>query len=263
MLKALTVTILCFSAIGMSGQPDKASGKKDSTAPQGQPPVISSDSPDEQTSGAQDQSEADSDTPAGDAPVERSQWWSKPDWWILIVAVVTGSVICWQSWETRKASTAALLNVQALVSAERSWLLVDNVVFCDDHKISYRITNCGNTPATILYIREYFDVTLAARKPPEGADFGEVILDPEEMMEGILPACGKWTRFTRNVSDNDYGLVMSGGRFLWVFGITLYEDVYGRHETRFCYRYVVDSVMRPELKQIFDPGGPPQYNRLT
>ena len=101
-----------------------------------------------------------------------------------------------------------------------------------------------------------------AREPPQEATFAGLQLDPEEMMEGILVGDAEWTRLTQYVSDTDYERVMEQSIFLWVYGIVLYQDVFGRHETRFCYRYIVSDPQH-NWYQVFAPCGRPEYNRTT
>ena len=43
--------------------------------------------------------------PARDIALERPQvWWRDSNWWLVIIAGLTGGVIAWQSLETKKAA---------------------------------------------------------------------------------------------------------------------------------------------------------------
>lgn len=58
---------------------------------------------------------------------------------LIVVGIITAGFICWQAWETRRAAKAAqasveaaqksadaaLLNAQAVMNAERSWIFVE------------------------------------------------------------------------------------------------------------------------------------------
>ena len=107
-----------FLAPTVSGQPDKAANQKQEPAKQGQPTVATPNSPNKQPSGQTDQSKANADSPKWYAALER------PDWWLVWIAFFTGGVICWQSWETRKAAQSAERQIALQSSALRQWVNV-------------------------------------------------------------------------------------------------------------------------------------------
>lgn len=54
-----------------------------------------------------------------------SMWYSaleRPDWWVVIIAALTGLAIAWQSFETRRATQAMRANNQAYVRSQRARL---------------------------------------------------------------------------------------------------------------------------------------------
>jgi peptidoglycan/LPS O-acetylase OafA/YrhL len=60
-----------------------------------------------------------------------TKWYEKSDWWLVIVAAFTGCVICWQSYETRRAA-----NAQA--DGNRAW------IFADLEKLGGRMYSIGS-----------------------------------------------------------------------------------------------------------------------
>jgi len=46
---------------------------------------------------------------------------------LVVIAGLTGGVIGWQSWETRKAASAASKSADAQMTADRAWLLVQSI----------------------------------------------------------------------------------------------------------------------------------------
>jgi len=44
---------------------------------------------------------------------------------LIIITGITACMICWQAWETRKAAKAAELNAQAVIDAERAWVIAE------------------------------------------------------------------------------------------------------------------------------------------
>jgi hypothetical protein len=164
MLKRLVIlAITAFVAVSVSGQPNQASDTKQSVGKHGQPSASSAGTNDKQGSGQADQSKSASN-PAGNTTVERPHWWSIPDWWLVIVASITGGFICWQSIETRKAAqgakenaVVALKTVQVMIDSERPWVvahmeqskkacLLDN----GNVRFTWTVKNLGNSPAKLI-----------------------------------------------------------------------------------------------------------------
>jgi hypothetical protein len=149
MLKCLAVLgLLAAVAPIVSGQPNKTTDQKQETTKQSQPAALPTDSKDKQASGQTDQPEAGADSPKWYTPFER------PDWWLVIVAALTGGVICWQSVETRKAAQGAFLNAQAVINAERPWMLISVKSSPGEMGgFDVRIRNRGRTPAMVTEAR--------------------------------------------------------------------------------------------------------------
>jgi len=226
------------------------------------------------------------------------RWYQSPEWILIIIGGITALVIGWQSCETRKAATAALLNAQAVINAERAWISVlpynwspefFSKLEKDDptpegpmgkwpisHLFQAQIKNVGRTPATIegLAIRYIRTSTHPSKLPPE-PDYGELdteehVLIPNDEMLGtgvLTPDMGTLTK--AQVRD-----IAEGNEFLFAYGIVKYRDVYKLpHETRFGYIYqtpesyfVMDGKKVNRIsfdKAAFRHGGPPAYNRNT
>src|ERR1700729_1968622 len=95
--------LLAFSPL-VPSQPDKAADKKQQLTKPSQPAVIPTDGQNKQSSGQQNQTNPDADPPRWYTPLER------PDWWLVIVAALTGGVVGWQSFATAKSAKAAKKN---------------------------------------------------------------------------------------------------------------------------------------------------------
>ena len=159
MLKSLAIiAALVFAAFGVSGQPNQAANEERYDAKQGQPAVVSADSSDKHTNSQTDQPKSNPNPPKWYTAIER------PDWWLVGIAFFTGCVICWQSWETRKASQGTLLGAQASMaqiehakSVQRAQLRIEfsRPDFTYDAKLKgypvhFRITLDGTTRAYVL-----------------------------------------------------------------------------------------------------------------
>jgi len=82
-----------------------------------------------------------------------------PEWVLVIVGIITAAFIGWQSWETRKAAQATLLNAQALIASERAWLLTERIAMPASFETGavqksasaiHNLRNYGRTPAIVL-----------------------------------------------------------------------------------------------------------------
>jgi hypothetical protein len=168
MLKHLAIlAMLTFIAPVMSGQPNKTADQKQYAAKQGQPAVLVANGPNEQNYRQTNQAKASLDPPKGYAPLER------PDWWLVIVAALTGCVIGWQSWETRKAAKgaekgaqAALLNAQALINAERGRLIV-TYTKPGTQKFRFEAKNISRKPALLTYAYIWVSVIEHGKSLPD------------------------------------------------------------------------------------------------
>jgi len=127
MLRRIAIlAIATFMAVCVSGQPDKTPDQNQQPAKQGQPAVVTANSPNERSNGQTHQPQGSPDSPKWYAALER------PDWWVVGLAFLTACVICWQSWETRKAARGAeraadatLAQTQLMRDKERARLIVE------------------------------------------------------------------------------------------------------------------------------------------
>lgn len=123
MLKQLgAIGVLVLVAGMMPGQPKQTSGSERNEAKNGQPAVISPHSQNEQPYAQANQPQSSSNPRAGNTTLERSHWWSDPNWWLVIVAGITGGFICWQSWETHESAEATRKSVELSANANTQWV---------------------------------------------------------------------------------------------------------------------------------------------
>jgi len=84
-------------------------------------------------------------------------WYTIPEWWLCILGVPTLIYLIIQTDATRKAANAALLNAQAVVNAERAWILVTKTR--EGAKFRWKIKNFGRTPGRVVAIRHSISVS--------------------------------------------------------------------------------------------------------
>lgn len=272
-MKSLTILTLLFGlAVSVSGQPDKAANQKRQATGQGKPSVVTADSQNKQASGQTDQTEAGRDAPAEKASIERSHWWSTSEWWLVIIAGLTGCVIGWQSWETRKsanaskdAASAALLNAQTLINAERPWIVI-NVESPAPNQFHFKATNVGRTPARITAI--YGHPLIVRRNRPEPTPDFEGTESLLSTPPCLLPSTTSCTALRCNIEElhgsdsvEDFLRYVTSGLFeIWFYGRVIYFDTLEpppqtSHDTKWLFWYLPFKDALP----IPDPRHP-EYN---
>lgn len=165
MLKKWAIlAVTTFAAIGVSGQPNKASSDKDNPANNVQPSTVTLDSHDHYTYAQQ--------APAkpNDEPFQWHAAVKRPEWWAVGIAIGTLILIYWQAKETRKAAEAANKQASHTAASERAWVTVGIIPGDpndmrlwekpDNHAfgIPIHLENIGKTPARIKasFVRHIF-----------------------------------------------------------------------------------------------------------
>lgn len=123
-LAILAITAF-VAVVPFPAQPNQATEQKQEPTNQSQPAVLSADSQNKQCGGQADQTKANPNPPNWYASFENA------DGMLVIVGVLTCAVICWQSWETRKAAKgaqraadASFAQIEMVKSKERARIIV-------------------------------------------------------------------------------------------------------------------------------------------
>ena len=205
----------------------------------------------------------------------------KPHGWHKLIAwpegittwavMFTLGAIIWQSYETRKAAEAALLNAQAIINAERAWLTItiqkDASIKSPTTKFVNVLLNEGRTPARLKTI--HIDQTFASSPDqlPIPPRYKGVIAVPENMF--VVGNNGFPIGITFDPKkilflSHKMGTVENAQEFLIFYGRITYEDVFNvkggeviEHETCWCYAWT------PWEGGKFVKAGPAEYNRNT
>ena len=112
----------------MAGQGDKNADPNPEPAKQQQPALHATNGEQRQAKPGNDSAKPESYSPTGNASLERPQvWWRDANWWLVIIAGLTGGFIGWQSWETRKAAEGAKESGEAFINAERAWIMIETI----------------------------------------------------------------------------------------------------------------------------------------
>ncbi len=151
------LVIFCVLALGVPSQPNKAPRNEEARTAQRQPAIVAANGIDEHPCGTSDKKDSASKPPTGNTTIERTHWWIKPDWWLVIIAGLTGMFIGWQGWETRKAADASRDGIRLQEAAFRQWVAVEgwssNVIRKKDGRtmlgISFTLVNRTGYPLTI------------------------------------------------------------------------------------------------------------------
>lgn len=173
-------------------------------------------------------------------------------WWYVLVAwpdgvtpwivIATGLFIALQTRETRRAAEGAFLNAQAVINAERPWLLVTlEEVSGPGTGFIIRAKNKGRTPAMIMSARIGCVVAENVEKLPKEPPYGDGSLVQDHIViPEDEPSVGWFDLNALNKMTGNKAAWLEGQTF--VFGIVLYRDLLDLsqtkpHETRWIYAY--------------------------
>lgn len=120
------------------------------------------------------------------------------DYLLVFVGLATCIVIFCQTIQTKKAAEAALLNAQALITAERPWLVAyfirtEEGTIPDDGiaTFSWEVKNVGRTPAVVKEWAARVVFNIDAEPLPDEPDYG----DPDPLFSERILVPGGTLRF--------------------------------------------------------------------
>ena len=133
----------------------------------------------------------------------------------------------------------------------------------DSLEFTYRVVNCGKTPARIVEWSARFHTVVSEGGLPDDPQYGE--LHAPAGIDGLV-APGQLFSFTKKFEGEEGRLsleqveaVKSGKLGVWSYTRVVYRDAFGRqHETRACYAYFFT-----EGNWGFRTAGPRKYNDYT
>lgn len=218
--------------------------------------------------------------------------WNLPEritWAAILVLIIYGYVAFWMAHsllkkidrQTKYAETAAeaaaasshaaLMTAQAILNAERSWILV-SVEPSPSAENSFTImaTNRGRTPAKIIETMERTRIAIDEEHLPStpeytdekrGAPYTPIILLPGEST-AIKPFCRDDVRGLCD-SEERYRRIETWEEKIFLYGKVLYRDLTSpidsqAHETNWCCWYIHG---RQNSGLVI--AGPPEYNTHT
>ena len=218
-----------------------------------------------------------------------SHWWVDPNWWVagftcLLVLVAIGQAILFVCQlvlfrrglvDSTKAANAAAQNAQALINAERPWLMVKTVTkrWDDRTKIptfDLKVFNHGKSPAHVLSLLgptlDFFQVP--ENELPVPPRYGEE--DSQQRFVGprhdSVPFFTVDTELTQfRIGKRRYEAVRQiTNSIAVVYGLIKYGDGSSKtiYETAFCYKLDLDD-REDESRYSLVECGPKEYNRYT
>jgi hypothetical protein len=239
---AMLIVWLFFAGI-MLGQSAKNPSPKSQPTKQEQPALHSSNGENSQTNVGNKETTHNGIAPDRNPSFEWPRWMRDSNWWLVIIAGLTGCVIGLQSWETKKAAKSALLNIQAFINSERPWIQVIVETSSDLKQIwKVKAINLGKTPAAI--ISDSWGFNLVELSLPETPDYKKVDVykAPKVLLPGeslVLRPLARYDLGLRGDSEQctrfDHSELQA-----FIFGVVRYRDVLGNaalspiHETGWC-----------------------------
>lgn len=283
MLKRLAILGLLFAiAPMMPSQPNKAAEPKQPATNQveikGKP--TGPNEVDKHNGSQTYQAKPGSDPPAGNTSIERPRWWEDSNWWLVIIAGLTGCMIGFQSWATseaargaQKAADAALLNAQAVINAERARLLfeVDKEMDQKRHGVAiftiYAV-NHGRTPARLMRIKGPVETVCDGidelpipmkTHPAKLPDKWHVMQGEKCFIARFVPA---------SMTSRALELAKATGESInaqkrVIYGEVLYSDGISPQirSSRYCFRFNREPFRN--IGGSIEPAGPSEFNQTT
>jgi len=167
------------------------------------------------------------------------------------------------------SAQAALLNAQAIIDAERPWLVITvEPSPRTENSFTVTATNRGRTPATIVATAEKIKIALDETHLPSPPEYGE----PGAPRVPIILLPGEFTAIKPFSRDDVKGLCDSEERYkrietweekVFLYGKVIYKDLIAPtdgqvHESNWCYWYI-----HGRQKSGLVIAGPPEYNLHT
>lgn len=240
------------------------------------------------------QSQGNTQKPSRNLP-SLHRFFTWPDSMTAWAILLTLWAIAWQSNETKKAAEAAHMNAQAIVDAERAWMLPKitqpdyrEILLLTDRgddwnlPIEITFTNHGHTPAIAINASwKFYSESIV---DPRSQTWVLVLPEPPYYDSEIVPFSpgaiyvhNDKTRFylgiPRAFLTAEQNAWQLGQKCLSVRGFIEYRDIFqNRHITRFCYAFQKVSEIRriervltgkPPIPYEFRKAGPDVYNEIT
>ncbi|WP_348262861.1 hypothetical protein P8935_24100 [Telmatobacter sp. DSM 110680] len=197
-----------------------------------------------------------------------SKWYASSEWWLVVMAAVTAGVICWQSWETRKAAQASKDSIALVLSKERArlaikvwrslWFNNPDVIMelLKAPAVQFRATNVGPTHA--FNVQLFVSYLLTESEDPEVLPEATAL-----SISNTMKADGKdvYPILKPTLANTLYelGALVGGTKYLQLGGKLTYMDVFGEpRETRFRYIYKKGSGRNEWIEH-----GVPSENEAT
>lgn len=249
MLKRLAiVAVSLLLAVSVSGQSNKDAGPDNKPPKQEQPAIHSTNGEQRQAKAEDSKSKPDGIPQGPDASLKWPKWTGDSNWWLVIIAGLTGGVIGWQSFETRKSAKAAMLNAQALIDAERPWLVANFTKSQEETipekgflRFNWEVKNVGRTPARLTFAAARVVFNIDKEPLPDAPDYGEpdyTFTERTLVPGGTLAFLSHWYerkdgKYRRLYQTED----VTALDLLVGFGCVKYQDTFGsgkEYITRFC-----------------------------
>jgi hypothetical protein len=189
---------------------------------------------------------------------------------------------------TKRAADAALLNAQAVIDADRAWIMLDS--FQPEGKdfweivrknalsanpvptyVVVRFKNCGRTPAWLIESTVKLE-TSEMNSSKFSFDYGELFTradgEPITPGESTPPVQVQLEPIRAEyLTVDDMVAIQEGREFLYLYGVLRYRDVFSERklrETCFSFRYVcVPRTSNQTTIGVWDFCGPNGKNKHT
>ena len=184
----------------------------------------------------------------------------------IAILVIQSRILKTSADAAKDAAKVAQLSAQAVINAERPWLVI-SVEKREPNHFFFNVSPRGRTPAKIISNYAKFTATNYNESPPSPPNYGleTVLAYPPLVMPNDAPF-PVYDFPVSAISGNNQPFweeIISLKKQLYFLGKIVYEDVLAKnsdgtpaiHETRWCYVYYTGGFVTK--------GGPPEYNGYT
>jgi hypothetical protein len=202
-------------------------------------------------------------------------WYESPEWVLVVVGCVTFVIIGWQSFETRRAATAAKLSADAFINSERGWVFLDDLPEIDlqpqqpgtpgVYAMPIAFRNAGQTVCRIRELSTRVHTVQAISDLPPVPQYLstsrdiDYLLAPGEMRMGIEVLCEE------ELSAGVIQELRIRKRYLCFYVRVKYLDAADKERVfqQYYILYCPYGLTLAGEKEEFRIGGPRAYNSST
>ena len=259
---SIVVAVLWLGALHLVAQPNDSAAKSQSIPQKAAPATTATQA---SNKSATQTKTADSNSP---------HWYTSSEWWLVLIAALTGIAIAYQAREMTRATEAMRDQIRHAINTERAWILVEIGELPsfepDPNRLEFlwirpTFKNCGNTMARIKAIRAVVRLVADGEKLPQRPEYplgqGADVKGIDLMLTPNFPI----QPIKLGITGDEFSEVRRATKFFYIHGFIEYLDMSKiERRTAFCFYYAVRSgFSRDPTRFYLELTAPAGYNEFT